>query len=188
MRKICKDLFLVSSSRDRLKKIFWRPFFWRTLASVSLVLGLGLKRVCPWPRNFFMSLASSLVFSTPPLVIITNEVPVSILHAYVSLPRHIRNGVLISRSITSDLSSAIFPSLSIVLSLCDVQKTLFLVNLNGGHKQPFRGTQAAVRRARHPWAHLERRHWSLPLKEIKKRGLIFLIFVSFFLTWKLTVK
>ena len=87
-----RPLFLVSSSRDRLKKIFSRPFlpekkfwrrffwdrlkknfenlfFWRTLASVSLVLGLHLERVCSWPRNFFVSLAlaSSLVSSTPPL-------------------------------------------------------------------------------------------------------------------------
>ena len=59
LRKICKDLFLVSSSRDCLKKIFSRPFFffWKTLASVSLalasrgsVLGLGLELfLCPWP-------------------------------------------------------------------------------------------------------------------------------------------
>ena len=45
-RKICKDLFLVSSSRDRPKKIFEDLFhlkkkfedlfFWRTLAPVSL--------------------------------------------------------------------------------------------------------------------------------------------------------
>ena len=61
--KSAKTFFLVSSSRYRLKKIFWRPFFlrwheknfWRpfffrrTLASLSLVLGLGFKRVCPWP-------------------------------------------------------------------------------------------------------------------------------------------
>ena len=81
LRKICKDLFLVFSSRDRLKKIFEDLFcrkkifedlfFWRTLASVSLVLGLGLERVCPWPRNFFVSLAlaSSLLSSTPPLAL-----------------------------------------------------------------------------------------------------------------------
>ena len=71
LRKICKELFLVSSSRDQLKKNFLktfflrspeknsrRPFFfWRTLASVSLVLSLGLKRVCPWPwpQNFLCS-------------------------------------------------------------------------------------------------------------------------------------
>ena len=85
-RKICEDLFLFSSRGDRLKKKFfffaWKKnfktfycdrlkeflktfFLWRTLASVSLVL--GLKRFCPWPRNLFESLASSLVSSTPPL-------------------------------------------------------------------------------------------------------------------------
>ena len=72
-RKICKDLFLVSSSRDCLKKNFedvfcpkknfedlffeiawkkfWNHFFFRTtFASVSWVFGLGLKIfLCPWP-------------------------------------------------------------------------------------------------------------------------------------------
>ena len=59
-------------------------FFWRALALVSLVLGLGLEHSCPWPReclslerlslalasDFFVSLAlaSSLVSSTPPLI------------------------------------------------------------------------------------------------------------------------
>ena len=47
LRKICKDLFLVSSSRDRLKKNFWRPFspekkFWR-----PFFFGEHL-RLCPW--------------------------------------------------------------------------------------------------------------------------------------------
>ena len=57
--------------RDRLKKIFWWPFFWRTLAPVFLVL--GLEHSCPWPwlRIFFVSLASSLVSSTPLLVTMT---------------------------------------------------------------------------------------------------------------------
>ena len=55
-------------------------FFWRTLAVVSLVL--GLEHFCPWPReglsseklslplasDFFVFLASSFVSSTPPLV------------------------------------------------------------------------------------------------------------------------
>ena len=50
----------------------------------------------------------------------------------MSLPRHILNGVLIRRSIASDLCTAIFPSLSVVLSLCDVPKTVFLENQNGG--------------------------------------------------------
>ena len=65
------------------EKLFWRPFFLRTFAAVSLVLGLGLEHSCPWPReglsserlsltltsDFFVSsaLASSIVFSTPPL-------------------------------------------------------------------------------------------------------------------------
>ena len=49
---------------------------------VSLLLGLGLERFCPWPReflsserlslalasDFFVSLALSLVSSTPPLL------------------------------------------------------------------------------------------------------------------------
>ena len=59
---------------DRLKKNL-KTFFRRTLAPVSLVLGLGLERFCPrkgcpWPRIFFVSLAlaSSLVSSTPLLV------------------------------------------------------------------------------------------------------------------------
>ena len=67
------------------KKIFGDLYFlfWRTLAPVSLVLAssipiLGLERFyprkgCPWPwpRIFFVSLAlaSSLVSSTPPLII-----------------------------------------------------------------------------------------------------------------------
>ena len=63
---------------DRLKEFFEDLFFLfrRTLASVSLVLGLGLERFCswPWPRNFFVSLAlaSSLMSSTPPLVFTAN--------------------------------------------------------------------------------------------------------------------
>ena len=67
-------------------KIFVKTFFffWRALALVSLVL--GLEHPCPWPReclsserlslalawDFFVSLAlaSSLVSSTPPLMLI----------------------------------------------------------------------------------------------------------------------
>ena len=70
---------------DCLKKNFedlFFFFFWKTLAAVSLVL--GLEHSCPWPReglsskrlslalasDFFVSLAlaSSLVSSTPPLL------------------------------------------------------------------------------------------------------------------------
>ena len=56
-----------------------KTFFWRTLAAVSLVL--GLEHSCPWPQEglsperlslasdfLFVSLASSLVSSTPPVV------------------------------------------------------------------------------------------------------------------------
>ena len=67
LKNFCEDLFF---------------FFWRALALVSLVLGLGLEHSCPWPReclsserlslalDFFVSLAlaSSLVSSTPPLL------------------------------------------------------------------------------------------------------------------------
>ena len=64
-------------------KIFLKTFFfWRALALVSLALGLGLERFCSRPReglssvglslalasDIFMSLASSLVSSTPPLL------------------------------------------------------------------------------------------------------------------------
>ena len=56
------------------------PGLWRTPAPVSLASSipfLGLEKVCPrkgcpwpWPQNFFVSLtmASSLVASTPPLI------------------------------------------------------------------------------------------------------------------------
>ena len=62
----CKKIF---ENFFRLKKILKTFFLWRTLTSVSLVL--GLERVCPWPRNFFVSLAlaSSLVTTTPPLTV-----------------------------------------------------------------------------------------------------------------------
>ena len=92
--KSAKTFFLVSSRRDRLKKIFWKPFspeknfedlfffdiawkkFLRTFyfyfleSTCVCVLGFGLERVCrwPWPQIFFVSLASSLVSSTPLLI------------------------------------------------------------------------------------------------------------------------
>ena len=59
----------------------WRPFFFGehlrlcpwSLALASSILVLGLESVCPrkgcpWPRIFFVSLALSLVSSTPPLL------------------------------------------------------------------------------------------------------------------------
>ena len=65
MKNFCEDLF----------------FCWRALASLALASSipvLGLESVCPrkgcpwpWPRIFFVSLAlaSSLVSSTPPLIL-----------------------------------------------------------------------------------------------------------------------
>ena len=62
-----------------MKTVFFFFFFGEHLRFVSSVLGLGLEHSCPWPReclsserlslasDFFVSLASSLVSSTPPL-------------------------------------------------------------------------------------------------------------------------
>ena len=53
------------------EKLFWRPFFRRTLAAVSLVLGLGLEHSCPWPRvglsseRLFFALASDFLCLWP---------------------------------------------------------------------------------------------------------------------------
>ena len=46
------------------EKNFWRPFFWRTLAPVSLVLGLGLEHSCPWPREVLSSERLSLALAS----------------------------------------------------------------------------------------------------------------------------
>ena len=60
--------------RSPEKKILKTFFFWRKLALVSLVLGLGLEHSFSWPREVLSSerlslaLASSLVSSTPPLL------------------------------------------------------------------------------------------------------------------------
>ena len=92
--KFCRALEKIFGKRflwRLLEKFLWRPFFffWRALALVSLVLGLGLEHSCPWPReclsskrlslalasDFFVSLAlaSSLVSSTPPLIYDVND-------------------------------------------------------------------------------------------------------------------
>ena len=54
-RKICKDLFLVSSSRDHLKKNF-ENLFRRKKNLKTFFFGEHL-RLCPWPREG-LSLAS----------------------------------------------------------------------------------------------------------------------------------
>ena len=83
-------------------------------------------------------------------VIITNEVPITILLAYVSLSRHIRKGMLIRRNIASDLCDtavgcqqfrkesrkrqgriifelyhSLFPSLYVILSWSGAPNTVF---------------------------------------------------------------
>ena len=73
--KCCKKFFLIPYCGDRLKtffahlnffvfgdrrkRFFLRPFF-RTLALVSLVLGLGLKHFCPWHQEGLCSEGLSL--------------------------------------------------------------------------------------------------------------------------------
>ena len=75
-----KTFFFGDRPKNFCEELFF--FFWRALALVSLVLGLGLEHSCSWPReclsserlslasDFFVSLAwaSSLVSSTPFLV------------------------------------------------------------------------------------------------------------------------
>ena len=85
LKNFCEDLFFFFFWRSP-EKFLWRPFYffgehWRlcpwSLALASSISVLGLESVCPrkncpwpWPRIFFVSLAlaSSLVSSTPPLI------------------------------------------------------------------------------------------------------------------------
>ena len=98
-QKICVHLFLFSSGRNRLKKNFLKTFFaWKKIFNTfffeiawkiflktfflenTCACVLGLKRVCPWPRNLFVSLASSLVSSTPPLIFTPRDCKFCELH------------------------------------------------------------------------------------------------------------
>ena len=54
--KACEDLFFCED-------IFFF-FFWRALALVSLVLGLGLEHSCPWPRECLSSESLSLALAS----------------------------------------------------------------------------------------------------------------------------
>ena len=62
LKNFCEDLFFFFFGRSP-KKFLW---FWRALALVSLVLGLGLEHSCPWPRECLslerLSLALASVF------------------------------------------------------------------------------------------------------------------------------
>ena len=80
LKNFCEDLLFYFL--EIAWKIFVKTFFfgehlrlcpWSLASSIPV---LGFESVCPrkdcpcpWPRIFFVSLASSLVFSTPPLVI-----------------------------------------------------------------------------------------------------------------------
>ena len=91
--KFFEHLFFLISSENFI--------FWRTLAPVSLVLGLSssipvlvLKRVCPWkncpwPRILFVSLAeaSSLVSSTAPLIMAVVKIDYNCNRAVAGGPR-----------------------------------------------------------------------------------------------------
>ena len=58
LKNFCEDVFFFWRSSE---KFLWRPFFfWRALALVSLVLGLGLEHSCPWPRECLSSERLSL--------------------------------------------------------------------------------------------------------------------------------
>ena len=66
------------------------------------------------------------MFSPIVYVIITNKVSVTILQSYISFPRHICKGVLQQKGgLFRKVIIAIFPSLTIVLSLLDVAITVF---------------------------------------------------------------
>ena len=60
LKNFLENVFLWRS----LEKFLWRPFFWRALALVYLVLGLGLEHSCPWPRECLSSESLSLVLAS----------------------------------------------------------------------------------------------------------------------------
>ena len=82
LENFCKDPFFFLRSPE---KFLWRPFFFFWENTCACLLGLGFEHFCPWPRkclsserlslalasDFFVSLAlaSSLVSSTPPLIV-----------------------------------------------------------------------------------------------------------------------
>ena len=72
-------IFLLVKILWSARKIFWKTFFcgdclknfcedlfffWRALALVSLVLGLGLEHSCPWPRECLSSKRLSLALDS----------------------------------------------------------------------------------------------------------------------------
>ena len=61
LKNFLKNVFLWRSPEKILRRPF---FFWRALALVSLVLGLGLENSCPWPREGLSSETLSLALAS----------------------------------------------------------------------------------------------------------------------------
>ena len=59
-----REPFLCFSSGEHQKNFFEDLFFWRTLAPVSLVLGLGLEHSCSSPRKDLSSEGLSLTLAS----------------------------------------------------------------------------------------------------------------------------
>ena len=65
MKNFCEDLLFFFFFWRSPEKFLCRPFFfWRALALVSLVLGLGLEHSCPWPREYLSSERLSLALAS----------------------------------------------------------------------------------------------------------------------------
>ena len=66
MKNFCEGLFFFLRSPEKFcddLSLFFL-FFWRALALVSLVLGLGLEHSCPWPRECLSSERLSLALAS----------------------------------------------------------------------------------------------------------------------------
>ena len=62
LKNFCEDLFFWDCLKNYCEDLFF--FFWRALALVSLVLGLGLEHSCPWPRECLSSERLSLALAS----------------------------------------------------------------------------------------------------------------------------
>ena len=63
-RKLACPRLEDSTFVERLKNFCEDLFFWRALALVFLVLGLGLEHFCPWPRECLSSERLSLALAS----------------------------------------------------------------------------------------------------------------------------
>ena len=62
MKNFLKTFFFGDRLKNFCEDLFF--FFWRALALVSLVLGLGLEHSCPWPRECLSSERLSLALTS----------------------------------------------------------------------------------------------------------------------------